>query len=315
MALQIGNKKGLGSSTAPTAKEATSTPTMLQLRKAMKDAQSIQSNTILLYGPPKAGKTGLAGTTASLPHIKRVLFFDTANESSTLLNPDLGLTDADLDKIQLIPVKDCKSSPMAIETLLKYFSCQNDSISICDKHGKAECKTCAKVPEALEYTVPAVHTLTATDAIVIDSLSQVSISALWAGMELAERDERSTGKANAFAKYSYQGELLMDLLTMIQNTRNVLIVCTSHATEVNEEDKAKVTMTVPQLGTANFSRNTSGKHFSTVVFMNIETKKFKAYSTPTAKLNTVASSRLGCKVELIKDRPITMKDIITVREG
>jgi len=284
---------------------------MLELRKAYEKAKTSPVDIVLVYGAPKVGKTAFAGSVAKMDCFDTVYYFDVEGSATTLLNPEIGMTDKDLGKIKLIPISDTRSTSAAIESLLKYFSMtKEETVSICKAHSKVACVRCKKSGGQI-YTIPAVHNMTDRDCIVIDTISQVGVSALWAGMELARREEISTGKPNAFAKYTKQGELLLDLLTMLQATRNVTVICTAHSYTLDDDNPKKPTITVPAIGTQNFSRNV-GKFFTSVVFMSVESKQFKAGSTPTYKLNTLAGSRLGNKVEKIKDRPPVMADLLSL---
>ena len=316
---------------------------MLELKKAMQLSKASLANTSLLYGGPSTGKTGLAGTVAKMPQYERIWLFDADNGCATLLNPDIGLTDAELAKIQIIPLADTKACPVAIETMLKYFSSKESNVKICKEHTRIDCPECAprrsvvnkpkvQVGKALSaltaeaeqpdpavddkfYTIPTIKGMTSADCIIIDTISQVAVSAGFAGEELQRREEATTGRANAYGKYMKQGELLTDLLSMIQATRGVCIICTAHSYTLDEEVKDKPTLTVPAIGTQNFSRNVA-KFFSNKVYMEILVKKFRSYSSPDAKLNVVAGSRLGQAVEkLPADHRVCMADILTLKTG
>lgn len=258
---------------------------------------------ILIYGSPKSGKTRLAGTIAKVVQVKRIFWFDVENGSLTLLNPELGLTEPELKKVELIQLPDTKEHPIAIETLLKVFS-NRKGITICEEHGRVDCVDCTPKPSKLSTgpagvaafkpvsKFPPIASLGAEDCIVIDSLSQVGDSAL----VVAERI--TSGSTNAYAKYGEQGQRLADLLGMIQQLRTN-IICVTHVT-VNEAEDTKKETVIPLCGTRNFSLKVA-KYFNTVIHMSVEVKKFKAGSTPTYKLNTVAGDRLGCAIEKADD--------------
>jgi len=155
-----------------------------------------------------------------------------------------------------------------------------------------KCKPSIKIggnnTEAVTTPFPAIHTLGAEDCIVIDSLSQLGDSAF----EVALR--ATAGDRNSYAKYGEQGRLLSDFLGMLQQTKTN-IICVTHVTTNEAEDTKKETV-IPLCGTRNFSLKMS-KYFSTVVYLSLEMKKFKAGSSPDYKINIVAGDRLGVKLE------------------
>jgi len=249
---------------------------------------------VLIYGQPKSGKTYLAATIARVPSIKKIYWFDLENGSCTLINPELELTTEQMAKIEVIQLPDTREFPIAIDTMLKVIS-NRKGISICETHGKVNCIECRPKTVIGEGVVaaelidfPAVANLTESDCIVIDSLSQLGDSAF----EVARRE--TAGEKSAYAKYAVQGNLLSDFLGMLQQVKTN-IVCITHVT-VNEAEDTKKDTVIPLCGTRNFSLKVS-KYFSTVVYLSVELKKFKAGSSPNYKINITAGDRLGVKLE------------------
>jgi len=245
---------------------------------------------VLIYGQPKSGKTFLAATIARVPSIKHIYWFDLENGSSTLLNPELGLTPEQMSKIELYNIPDTKDNPIGIETMLKVLS-NKVGITICEEHGKVNCTRC-KVKGKASSTFPAISTLDSTSCIVTDSFSQLGDSAFVVGCRLAE------GNKNAFAKYVEQGKLLSDLFSMLQQSHTNIIGITQVTT--NEAEDTKKETVIPLCGTRNFSLKVS-KYFSTVIYRHVELKEFKTGSSPIYKMNTIAGDRLGIKLEEDKD--------------
>jgi len=292
-------------------------------------ASSIDLKRILIYGQPKSGKTFLAASIAKVPSIKRIYWFDLENGSCTLVNPEIGLTPEHMKKIEVVQLPDTSETPIAIETMLKVIS-TNKEITICESHGKVNCTACkprVQVGTAKTLAVgskvakinieprvtsaasapsvsifPAIKDLGAEDCIVIDSLSQLGDSAF----EVALRT--TAGDKSAYAKYGEQGRLLSDFLGMLQQTKTNL-VCITHVT-VNEAEDTKKDTVIPLCGTRNFSLKLS-KYFSTVIYLNLELKKFKAGSSPDYKLNIVAGDRLGVRLQDTKSATTSLEDLFT----
>lgn len=240
----------------------------------------------IIYGGPSVGKTFLAASVALVPHIKRVFWFDLENGSDTIYNADRKLTDAQLGKIELYKIPDTMSNPVAHDTLLKCLG-NTKGVAICTAHGKVNCVRCKSLPGDANDVFPPIAELGPEDCIVIDSLTQLTDSNLVVGTQVAARLE----KANAHAKYSEQGNMLNELLGVIQQL-NTNIVCITHQA-VLEDPNTKQTSVVPLIGTANYSRSKGAKFFSTKLHMAVDMKTYKMCTNPLGRLNTLAGSRGG----------------------
>ena len=131
------------------------------------------NHSILIYGPPKSGKTRLVGTAIALPEVKRIFWFDLENGVETLLH--MGLSDADLEKVTVFRVANTRDNPIGIETMLRAFSAKTP-IQICDAHGKVACAACTAAKAS--FTPLRLGDCTHEDLIVIDSGSELGDSAL-----------------------------------------------------------------------------------------------------------------------------------------
>ena len=118
----------------------------MNLLEISQAAQKIRSNhSIMIYGPPKAGKTRLIGTAAKIPEVHRIFVFDLDNGVDTLLHMDL--TSQELEKITVFRIRDTRDSPIGIETMLKAMTAKG-AIKICDLHGRVNCATCISKKES-----------------------------------------------------------------------------------------------------------------------------------------------------------------------
>lgn len=241
------------------------------------DKAESTTQTVLLFGPPKSGKTLLAGKLAE--HFK-LIWFDLENGYITLTQ----LPVAWQENIEVISLPDTRDFPIAIETIMKVF--QGRAVNICEQHGKVDCKLCAKDNKP---TVRVCLSELRNDTIVVlDSITQLTSSVI---ARIAPAD--NIDYKFEFDDYRRMGAHLDSVLSRIQNaTYNV--ICISHETEVEMEDGKK--KLVPTAGTANFSRNTA-KYFAHVVYVEVKNRAHKAASSTTFAHNILTGSRTSAVME------------------
>lgn len=253
------------------------------------------NHAIMIYGPPKMGKTRMVGTAAKIDEIENIYWFDLENGSETLLN--MGLTEAEMDKITLFRVRDTKDNPIGVETVLKALSSRND-ISICDMHGKVDCAICKK--EKSSFTPFNLTKCTHNDLVVIDSGTQLGESAMAAaclGQDVLFKP--------GFDEFGIQGKYLSDILSVVQQATftNFVVIC--HTLVIEDEDKKDKFF--PLMGTKPYSMRVAGK-FGTVVFCDKKMNVHTAGSSSTYRGNVLTGSRLNVAVEKSKD--MNMRDIL-----
>jgi AAA domain len=236
-----------------------------------------KSHRVLLFGPPKSGKTELAGNVAENFD---VILVDIENGSDTLLK----LPEEWKERIEVISIPDTRSYPMGIETCLKLV--KGGKVNVCEAHGKVSCAICkAKgfVTQDFEF-----NTLPLTTIVIWDSLTQLTNSAI-AHITKNQPDDYKMQHDD----WGNLGKLMDMFLSHIQNAPYNTI-CISHETEVEMEDgKNKL---VPTAGTRNFSRNTA-KYFDEVVYCEVKNKKHVAASSTTYANNILTGSRSGRVIE------------------
>lgn len=230
------------------------------------------TQTVLIYGPPKVGKTQLAGELAR--HGKKLIWFDLENGVSTLLK----LPPEAQDNIELIVLPDTRSFPIAIETCLKVI--KGAPVEICEAHGKVGCLSCKK--DSKPTVRVALNELDSSTVVVFDSLTQLTNS----GIAFITKDKPDDYKLN-YDDWGNLGKLMDTFLSHVQQAK-FNVVCISHETEVELED-GKVKL-VPVAGTRAFSRNTA-KYFGHVVYAQVSLKKHSFISSTTGSLNIIAGSR------------------------
>lgn len=260
------------------------------LAKRTAELKQKSNHSILIYGPPKTGKTALVGTAAKIPELKRIFWFDGENGSETLLN--MGLTDEEMDKVFLYKIPDVRELPRFGETVLKAFSSKTP-IMICDLHGKVDCIECQdKTTKKFTGTSFCLKDCTHEDLIVIDSGSQLGDSCMNIAC-LGKPLEYKPG----WDEYAIQGKYLGDILSVMQACANTNFVMISHLLVMEEEvNGVKRDKFYPLVGSKAFSAKVA-KYFGTVVFTEIKLGKHAAGSSSTYKTDTITGSRVRASIE------------------
>lgn len=241
------------------------------------DKAASTTQTVLLFGPPKSGKTELAGKLAE--HFK-LIWFDLENGYVTLTK----LPHAWQENIEVISIPDNASYPIAIETMMKVL--KGGKATICEAHGKVDCGLC-KSKNGLTTTIN-LSEVTPDTIVVIDSLSQLTASTVAS----ISKDKPVDFKFE-FDEWRKLGALLHFCLSHVQNAPYNCI-CITHESEVEMEDgKNKL---VPSAGTGNFSRNTA-KYFGHVVYVEVKNRAHRAASSTTFATNILTGSRTSAVME------------------
>lgn len=238
---------------------------------------SSKSHRVLLFGPPKSGKTQLAG---ELANEFNLLWFDLENGVDTLkkLKPE------SQERVEVISLPDTRGYPIAIETMLKVI--RGNPVDICEAHGKVGCAICKK--DSKPFTLVHLNSLPQDTVVVIDSLTQLTNSAIAHITKTQPEDYKLQ-----YDDWGNLGKLMDTFLSYVQQAP-YNIVCISHETEVEMEDgKQKL---VPTAGTRNFSRNTA-KYFDEVVYCEVKNKKHVAASSTVYANNILTGSRSGSVLE------------------
>ena len=242
-----------------------------------------KSHRVLLFGPPKSGKTQLAG---ELSKEFKLIWFDLENGVDTLLKLPLECQ----ERIEVIGLPDTRSYPIAIETCLK--AIKGSRGKICESHGKWNCMSCAKAPETTPSVEVCLSELPLDTIVVFDSLTQLTNSAI-AHITKAQPEDYKLD----YDDWANLGKLMDVFLSHVQQA-GFHVVCISHETEVKMEDgKDKL---VPTAGTRNFSRNTA-KYFDEVIYCEVRNKRHIAGSSTSYNSNILTGSRSGTALETHTD--------------
>ncbi len=248
---------------------------------------------ILLFGPPKVGKSLLAGRLAEEFNL---WWFDLENGAATLMNH---LEPALLEKINFFRIPDTKINPVAVRTLVKVFN--GAPYEICFDHGSINCAACKQ--KARPISRICLNELGPNDIVVIDSLTQLWNSAC---AHVANAANLETFVKFGYDEWAKANQLIASILSEIQQARyNPLFI--SHEIMVDMQDgSSKI---VPVGGTRNQSQNTA-KYFSSVVYMEVSLGQFKMGSSPTYKANVVSGTRTGL---ILNGKDITLADLIKAK--
>ena len=267
---------------------------------------SSQTHRVLVFGPPKSGKTQLAGALAE--HFN-LIWIDMENGHETLFK----LPKAHQDRIELIDLKDTPQYPIAIETVLKLIKCK--PVSICEEHGKVGCMICKK--EGKEFTDIDLGNVPDDTIVVFDSMTQLTTSAI-NNITKAEADDYKM-KTDDWGNLA---KLIEIFLATIQQARYNCVVI-SH--EIEAETEGKKRTLVPVAGSRNSSRN-SAKAFDHVIYAERKNKKHIFASSTQYATNILTGSRTDVcmedgdkpsllsifKPELYKDKKVATKTIAPV---
>lgn len=279
--------------------------------------RAINNNSVLIYGPPKTGKTLLTSTVAAIPSIKKVIWFDTEQGISTLFSPASKLTAQEKAKIVPILFQDTRDNPLAAETLLKTLTSSTPT-HIEQETGKfKKFKTDQTI--SLYY-----GDLTASTAVVFDTISQVGDSVF--NLQL---------KFNSFKdNRKYWGLFYQDMnaiMSCIQSSKAINILTAQE--QIKEGTKAEEGKTRTIQKSANQSKTSAimvqddklipvcgsmayslkiGKYVGSLIRLYIENKERSYLSSPTLMANVLAGSRLDIDLSQIPNP--TMADILGVRK-
>ena len=265
----------------------------------MKLSQKIasKSHRVLLFGPPKSGKTQLAGELSSAFNL---LWFDLENGVDTLLK----LPEEQKERIEVVTLPDTRSYPIAIETMLKVI--KGAKSDICEKHGKVSCALCKK--DSAPFITVELSSLPLDTIVVVDSLTQLTNSAI----SHITKNQPEDYKLN-YDDWGNLGKLMDTFLSHVQQS-GFHIVCISHETETEMEDgKMKL---VPTAGTKAFSRNTA-KYFDEVIYCEVKNKKHIAASSTIYNGNILTGSRSGATLETQLEAsliPIFRGEVVTTNK-
>lgn len=253
---------------------------------------------LLVYGPPKGGKTALVGKLAEAGFILH--FIDLDHGIKTLLNPEM-LKPQFRKNIQVYALPDHRMYPVAIDTVRAIL--KGGLRKFCHSHGKLVCPICNKDAAAKWYEIDILK-FTDKDILVIDTVSQLSNSAMNKVVHKDITDPKTGEDYKAtFNDYAKQGALMEEVFSLIQ-VMDVNVICISHEVDSEKAESPKEYL-VPVAGTRNASKLVA-KYFDEVVYVNVVNKKHSVMNTSTSSSNVLTGGRSGVKLDLLKDAEISL---------
>lgn len=230
---------------------------------------------VIMYGPPKAGKTTLA---AQLARKYKIIWFDIEKGAQTLLT---ALPEEYWQNLEIFCVDDSQNIPNGIKTVGKVVS-KNATHVICDAHGVVQCMECSKAKAPMSQIN--LYNLSTEYVVVFDSLTQLSDSAMAHAVGPLDEFEK---KKLEYDHYDRQGLLLKNILTA-QARLPCHRIFISHEEELEQEDGKK--KLCPVGGTRNFSRKVA-RYFDHVIYCEVKNMKHVANSSSTASMKFNSGSR------------------------
>ena len=246
--------------------------------------QASKTHRVLLYGPPKSGKTEWAG---KLAEKKKLLYIGIENGHDTFFKLPVEWQ----SRINVVNIPDSRTNPIGVETVLKIFA--GAEVKVCNLHGKVACPLCAKDrPTEVERICLNELASDPDTVVILDSLTQFFNSA----MSNITRNKPEDYKPD-WDDWARQGVIGDKLLSQIQVARYNCIVI-SHEIPVEMNDgKEKL---VPVGGTRNASRNVA-KYFDDVIYCQVVNKEHRLGSSTKFAMNILTGSRSGVTLEGSKE--------------
>lgn len=244
----------------------------------LNEYQQVAARKILVYGPPKSGKTDLV---AQLAEKKKLWWFDLEDGIKTVLSSPR-IKKEWFENIELFKIADTQIFPMAVRTLLKVV--KGGAHEICHAHGAANCAICKK--DNRPTTRININEFTNNDVLVLDSVTQLSQSAMNDIQSPVIQVDKFDAKPS-WDDYFNQGRILDRIFSLIQHA-NFNVVCISHEIMTEMEDGSK--KIVPIAGTREYSSKFA-KFFDDVGYAEIVNKKHKFSFSSTYKNNVITGSR------------------------
>jgi energy-coupling factor transporter ATP-binding protein EcfA2 len=233
---------------------------------------------VLVTGLSGSGKSTLVSKLAETHHLH---WIDLERGAATLrkLSPE---AQANID---LYSIPDSSSFPIAADTMTKLMKL--GKFNICHAHGKDNCAICKKdKPDTFDALD--LSTLTSNDIVVIDTVTQLSLSILAHVTRAEAMDYKlQTDDWGALRK-------MTEFFCSQFQAATYNLVCIAHTQEAKLED-GRVKL-VPSFGSASMSA-AFGKAFDHIVYCEVKNGKHVAGSSTSYSNSILTKSRTDFQIE------------------
>jgi AAA domain len=252
-----------------------------------------------LYGPPKVGKSVIAGILANYGF--RLHWCDLERGIKVLFGNDPKgkpwLTAEGRKNVNYLNIPDHQNYPIAITTLKEIV--KGGMKKVCFNHGAINCAKCAAIPGSA-YSEIDLTKFTPRDILVIDSITQLGMSAI---NKAVQKELQKQGENYKFEwdDYRVQGYALDNIFNMIQ-VMPVNVICISHEIDTEKDDKSPEKI-APAAGTRNHSK-TASKFFDELVYCHIMNGKHRITNSTTFSSKVQSGGRSGLMLDALPELSI-----------
>jgi hypothetical protein len=259
------------------------------------DYNEVKRTKVLVYGPPKSGKTAAVGQLAEHFNLH---WCDLESGIKTLMQPEI-LKPEFRKNVHLYNFPDHRAYPIAIDGMRQLF--KGGSKRFCYSHGVNNCPLCSK-DNGTKWSDPIdLGKFTDKDILVVDSLTQLSQSS--ANKVTLKDWQKDDEYKMTYDDYRMQNMYIDEVLSKMQAS-NINVCVISHEVDVEKDEKRE--KIVPVASTKNFSK-TVAKYFDEVIYLQVLNKKHSAYSATTYSNTVLTGGRSGIKLE--EGKELGLKDI------
>jgi AAA domain len=255
----------------------------------LSEYQDNMSTKVLVYGPPKAGKTDLVG---QLAEVFTLHWLDLEHGIRTLLNKER-FNQAWLKNVNYFNIPDHVEYPIAITTVQEIL--KGGLKKICQDHGVPACARCQKDPKG-RWSEVDIMKFTSKDILVIDSATQLGRSAI---NKSALKGIQAKGPDYKFERddFGAQGRAL-DLVFNKFQVLPINIAVISHEMD-GEKEPDKAEKLVPISGTANHSKTVS-KYFDELAYCYVQNGRHRVANSTTFRPGVQTGGRSGVKLDTME---------------
>jgi hypothetical protein len=229
---------------------------------------------IVLFGPPKSGKTKLALALSEFYNIKMLSLEAGHGVAKQFPIPWQ-------ERIDVISIPDTKAAPVGMAAILRLV--RMGKIHPCVMHGIDTCAACVK--NSGEFNSLILNELTKDDVLLLDTSTQLTFSTMAHIGRNAGEDWKP--------EFDDWGKLknFMEMVFSFFQVAPFHFICVAHEELVRMEDKTTEKL-VPTAGSSNFAR-LFAKYFDTVIYCEVKNGRHMFNSKTTYQNNILTGDRFN----------------------